>query len=84
MWVGVRDTGIGIAPEEQERIFDAFYKVDASATRRYGGSGTGLALATLLASGMNIEIELVSEPGVGSMFSFELPVVHPNEYIDLL
>jgi signal transduction histidine kinase len=74
VWVGVQDFGIGIAEEEHERIFDAFYQVDGSSTRRYGGTGTGLALAMLLAKSMRTAIQVESAPGKGSTFSFLLPV----------
>lgn len=73
VWIGVRDQGIGIPEEEHDRIFDAFYQVDGSVTRRYGGTGTGLALATLLANGMNTQIHVDSIPGKGSTFWFTLP-----------
>ncbi len=72
VWVGVQDYGIGISDAEHEHIFEPFYKVDASATQPYGGSGAGLALATLLASGMNVTIMVDSTPGEGSTFSFVL------------
>lgn len=75
VWIGVQDAGIGIPEEEHERIFGPFYKVDRSTTQQHGGSGTGLALAALLASGMNITIDVESEPGVGSVFSLIVPVV---------
>ena len=74
VWIGVQDFGIGIPEEERTYIFEAFYQVDGSTTRRYGGTGTGLALAMLLANGMNTTISLESKPGEGSMFSFVLPV----------
>jgi len=74
LWVGVQDFGIGIPPEEHERIFEAFYQVDSSSTRRAGGTGTGLALAVLLATRMNTRVELRSEPGEGSLFFFRLPL----------
>ena len=74
IWIGVRDFGIGIPPAAHDRIFEPFFQVDGSATRRYGGTGTGLALATLLASGLNTTISLESTPGEGSTFSFLLPV----------
>ncbi len=73
--LSIQDFGIGIPPEEHDRIFDAFYKVDGSSTQQFGGSGTGLALAMLLASGMNITIHVESVPGQGSTFSFVLPLV---------
>ena len=74
VWIGVQDYGIGIPAEEHARIFDAFYQVDGSTTRRYGGTGTGLALAMLLANGMNTTVQLDSAPGEGSTFWFVLPV----------
>lgn len=73
--IDVRDFGIGIAEENHDRIFEAFFQVDGSPTRRYGGTGTGLALALLLAQGMNTEIMVDSAPGQGSTFSFRLPVI---------
>jgi signal transduction histidine kinase len=75
VWIGVQDFGIGIPKTEHDQIFEAFYLVDGSSTRRYGGTGTGLALALLLANGMNTTIELDSEPGEGSTFSFTLRAV---------
>lgn len=71
----VEDAGIGIAPEEQEQIFEAFYQVDRSPRRRYSGAGIGLALAMLLADAMDTAIEVDSAPGEGSTFSFTLPLV---------
>ncbi len=70
----MRDFGIGIPREAHDRVFEPFFQVDGSATRRYGGTGTGLALATLLASGLDTSITLDSAPGEGSTFSFLLPV----------
>ena len=78
VWIGVQDHGIGIPREEHSRIFQAFYQVDTSSTRRYGGAGTGLALASLLARGMNTTIQLESEPGAGSTFWFLLPIARTD------
>lgn len=78
VWVGVQDVGIGIAPEQHARIFEAFYQVNGGANRPYGGTGTGLTLAMLLAKGMNTTIDLKSVPGTGSTFSFVLPVIDLN------
>jgi signal transduction histidine kinase len=74
VWVGVQDFGIGIAEEQHDRVFEVFYQVDSSSTRRQGGTGSGLALAMLLAQGMGSTIDLESTPGEGSTFSFILPV----------
>jgi len=82
VWVGVQDLGIGIAREEHDRIFDAFYQVNGGANRAYGGTGTGLALAVLLAKGLNTQIKLASTPGEGSTFSFVLPVADLDETVD--
>jgi signal transduction histidine kinase len=79
IWIGVQDFGIGIPEEEHDNIFAAFYQVDGSSTRRYGGTGTGLALALLLASGMNTTIHIESTPGEGSTFSFILPVAETDD-----
>ena len=66
----VSDTGIGISPERQERIFGAFEQEDASTTRRYGGTGLGLTIAARLVDLMGGKITVDSRPGRGSTFSF--------------
>ncbi len=73
----VEDTGIGITPEHQERIFDEFRQVDGSATRRYGGTGLGLALSRGFARQLGGDIAVRSTPGEGSVFTLSLPAARP-------
>ncbi|HEV2179429.1 MAG TPA: ATP-binding protein, partial [Gemmatimonadaceae bacterium] len=74
----VRDTGIGIAPVDQERIFEEFTQIDSPLQRRVHGSGLGLRLARNLATLLGGRIELVSAPERGSTFSLVLPRRHPD------
>ncbi|MDE1153616.1 MAG: PAS domain S-box protein [Micavibrio sp.] len=70
----VRDSGIGIAPEKIDTIFDKFTQADASITRKYGGSGLGLAIARACAKKMGGALSVESQPGVGSTFTLTLPL----------
>ncbi|MDD3877467.1 MAG: response regulator [Bacteroidales bacterium] len=69
----VRDTGIGISKSQQEKLFKAFSQIDASTTRKHGGTGLGLIIANLLAAKLGGEIELQSSIRKGSTFSFSIP-----------
>ncbi|MBN1954699.1 MAG: GAF domain-containing protein [Anaerolineae bacterium] len=74
----VVDDGIGIAPDQQDLIFERFYQVDGSTRRRYGGVGLGLALVREVVTAMDGTVDVTSEPGQGSTFTVTLPALVPE------
>src|SRR5207245_6291007 len=72
--VTVADTGIGIAPEDQARIFERFYRVDKARSRELGGAGLGLAIAQWIVAQHRGRVMVQSTPGKGSTFLVELPL----------
>jgi signal transduction histidine kinase/CheY-like chemotaxis protein len=75
----VSDTGIGMTPEQMGKLFRAFTQADDSTSRRYGGTGLGLALTKKFCQMMGGDVTVASEPGKGSTFTIELPAVAPKQ-----
>src|SRR5262247_3778862 len=71
--IAVADTGIGMSPEQQSKLFNEFTQVDSSTVRQYGGTGLGLAITRKLARMMGGDVTVASEPGKGSIFTVRLP-----------
>lgn len=72
--VAVTDTGIGIAPEDAEKVFERFVQAERSTVRRFGGTGLGLPISRSLVQLMGGELTVESEPGKGSTFRFHIPI----------
>jgi signal transduction histidine kinase len=74
-WIelAVADTGIGMSPEQQAKLFEEFTQADTSTAQRYGGTGLGLAITRKLARMMGGDVTVASEPGKGSVFTVRLP-----------
>lgn len=77
--IHIKDTGIGIPPVEQTRIFDRFYRVNSDRSRYTGGAGLGLAIARAIAQTHNGTIQVQSELGKGSIFTIRLPLSRKSE-----
>ncbi|MBF0336106.1 MAG: hybrid sensor histidine kinase/response regulator, partial [Alphaproteobacteria bacterium] len=78
----VRDTGIGMAPEQMRRLFKEFSQADSSTTRRYGGTGLGLAISKRFAELLGGDITVESRQGLGSTFTVRLPVAYRSKELN--
>jgi signal transduction histidine kinase len=78
--LNICDTGIGIAPEKIKEIFEPFHQLDGSATRRYGGTGLGLALVRQIVEAHGSLVSVVSTPDQGTTFSFPLLLAVPKTH----
>jgi heavy metal sensor kinase len=80
--ISVKDTGIGIAAEDQQKIFERFYRADKARSRTLGGAGLGLAIAQWIVQVHKGTIAVESEPGNGSVFRVEIPTANSAAYVD--
>jgi len=75
----VSDTGIGIAPEHQQKIFERFFQVEGPSSKQYSGTGLGLSISKAYAELLGGSIWVISTPGTGSLFCFSIPFARPQE-----
>jgi signal transduction histidine kinase len=76
-WTTVWDTGIGIAQEQQGRVFERFYQVESSLTRQYGGMGLGLSIVKEMVDLHHGSVSVKSQAGKGSAFTIRIPLRQP-------
>jgi len=74
--IAIKDTGLGIPPKEQSRVFESFYRVNSDRTRKTGGTGLGLAIAQTIVQRHQGQLSLDSEIGQDSLFTVSLPCIH--------
>jgi len=79
LWISIIDTGIGIAVNDLDRIFEPFTQLESSMSRRYGGAGLGLSISRGLAENMHGSLSVTSRPGAGSCFELRVPALDVTE-----
>lgn len=82
--ISIRDNGVGIPADVLNKIFDRFYQVDSSHTRRYGGTGLGLAIVKSVMDAHGTKVQVQSNPGEGSTFTFVIPGIQAEDVNDSL